>query len=349
MNGEDDGIDILGDVRDLLDPLDRSVAAPGLAVSTIEMAAVTAATAVAEPAPPAAWRRWLPAAVVVVTGLVAGYAAGRVAGPDPDESTLRYLPVVENVDVLHEAGSVAFLDEIAARAYPPPRPFPFGRPPEARPDGEPEAWPQLDEAVEALRAGPFGPETPFPEMVARKEYVEEMDDDALRVVADRATRFGALPRGTAHDVIELARELAESDDARREALLAAARAWHRWVAWSDPADRQAVVALGRDERLEWLDRRARMAAGRGQWPPGRQFPGGRGFGDGGSATGRKGREERRGADGPARDERAEGEPTTPAADSGPAAPTADSPSAAPTADSPSAAPTADSVSGGAGS
>lgn len=299
VNGDDEGVDLLGDVRDLLDPLDRSAAAPGLASSTIEMAAVTDGGADGKVAPPAPWPRFLPAAGLVAAALAAGFALGRGAGPDPDESTLRYLPVVEHVDVLQEAGSVAFLDALASRNYPPPRPFPFGRPPEPRvePEGDTEGWPQLDEAVEALRAGPFGPETPAAEMVARREHVEDLDDETLRVVADRAVRFRALSSAVAHDVIELARELAESDDERRESLLSAAHTWHRWVAWSDPADRKAVVALGRDERLEWLDRRARMAAGRGQWPAGRPFPGGRGFGEGGDAQGRKGRDERR-ADGP---------------------------------------------------
>ncbi len=312
MSG-DDGIDVLGDVRDLLDPLDRSAAAPGLASSTIEMAAVTDGAADAKAAPAADGRRFLAPVFIVGAALVAGYAAGRAGGPDPDESTLRYLPVVEHVDVLHEAGSVAFLDELVDRDYPPPRPFPFGRPPESRGEGDAdgESWPQLDEAVEALRAGPFGPETPAAEMVVRREHVEDLDDEDLRVVADRATRFRTMSHGAAHDVIELARELAESDDERREALLAAARTWHRWVAWSDPADRQAVVALGLEERLEWLDRRARMAAGRGQWPPGRQFPGARGFGEAGNGAGRKGRDDRRGAVGPARDEPAEGEPADP--------------------------------------
>ena len=317
MNGDDEGLDILGDVRHLLDPLDRSAAAPGLASSTIEMAAVTDRAADVGAAPEGPWRRFLPAAAVVGAALLAGFAAGRVTGPDPDEATLHYLPVVEHVDVLHEAGSVEFLDELSARAYPPPRPFPFGRTPESRGEGdgegEAESWPQLDEAVEALRAGPFGPETPASEMVSRREHVEELEDEELRVVADQATRFRTLSSSAVHDVIELARELAESDDERRESLLAAARTWHRWVAWSDPADRKAVVALGRDERLEWLDRRARMASGRGQWPMGRQFPGGRGFGDGGNGSTRKGRDERRGADGQPRDSRTEGEAAEPVA------------------------------------
>ena len=292
MSAGEEGVDILGDVRDLLAPLERSAAAPGLASTTIGMAAVAAGEAEARPQPGAGRRGWVSATALVGAALLAGFAAGRGSAPDPDESTLRYLPVVEHVDVLHEAGSVAFLDAISVRQYPAPRPFPFARQPESRGEeaADPDVWPQLDETVEALRAGPFGPETPAAEMVGRRERIEDMDDEELRLVADRATVFHALPRATSHELIELARELAESDDARRDTLLAAARTWHRWIAWSDPADRQSVVALGLDDRLEWLDRRARMAF-RGQWSPGRPFTGGRGgdpFGQG-----RRGRDERR--------------------------------------------------------
>lgn len=287
--GADAAADILGDVRDILGVLDESSAAPGLVSTTIEMAAVSRADAARTPAPflpkPRPW--WI-ASACVVAGLAAGYAAGRALSPDPDGPILQYLPVVEHLDVLQEAGSTAFLEEVARRGIAEPRRFPFARPQDGAPGGggdTDEAWPEFDDAVEALRYVTFGPETPASELAFRRDRIEEMDDDELRHVADRVTAYRLLSRAVRYDLIELARALGESDDDRLERLVAAARVWHRWIDWSDPADRQAVVALDRDDRLEWLERRTRFP-GRGQWPGGRAFPGGRGFtGDGGRAEG----------------------------------------------------------------
>lgn len=281
--------DVLSEVRGFLDVLDATRAAPGLLSTTIEMAAVPAGGA----APGAAASRprprdgWL-ATAAVACGLVAGLMAGWATGPDPDEPVLQYLPVVEHLDVLQEAGSTAFLEEVARRGIAEPRRFPFARPQDGAPGGggdTDEAWPEFDDAVEALRYVTFGPETPASELAFRRDRIEEMDDDELRHVADRVTAYRLLSRAVRYDLIELARALGESDDDRLERLVAAARVWHRWIDWSDPADRQAVVALDRDDRLEWLERRTRFP-GRGQWPGGRAFPGGRGFtGDGGRAEG----------------------------------------------------------------
>lgn len=267
--------DLLGEVRELLDGLAPAAAPPDLARSTIEMAAVTSA-AVDAPAATVGrvpTRGWWPAAACVGAALLLGFAAGRATSPDPDESILQYLPVVEHLDVLREAGSIDFLDAIATRGYPAPRAFPFG-PGSVRDaeGGDRDDWPQLDAAIEALRAGPFGPETPAAAISERRDRIEEMDDDELRHLADGVTIFRGLPREATHDLIGLARALCESDDERLETLAAAASAWHRWVVWSDPADRQAVVNLDRDDRLEWLDRRSR-GPNRPSWPAGRGFSG----------------------------------------------------------------------------
>jgi hypothetical protein len=238
----------------------------------------------------------------VVGSLAIGLVVGRATTPDPDERILEYLPVVEHLGVLQEAGSVAFLNSVAERAYPPPRRFPFGRPPEerpadgaARPDSPPappdedDDWLQLNDTLEALQDGPFGPETPAGELDARRERVEDLDAEARRRLADAAAAFQELPLARRHDVIELARALGEGDpDGELGTLVGAARSWHRWLAWRDPADRHSIVALEAHERLEWLDRYARFNArprfpqappGRGDAgePPGRGWPGGVGF------------------------------------------------------------------------
>lgn len=276
--------DVLADVRGMLDVLDATRAAPGLLSTTIEMAAVPAGAA-----PGAGSRRFRPhapwwATAAVASGLVAGLVAGWATGPDPDEPVLQYLPVVEHLDVLQEAGSTAFLEDVAQRGIAAPRRFPFPRPQDEAADGqadEEEGWPEFDDAVGALRYVTFGPETPASEIAARRDRIEEMDDDELRHVADRVTAYRLMPRAVRHDLIELARALGESDDDRLDRLVAAARVWHRWIDWSDPADRQAVVALDRDDRLEWLERRTRFP-GRGQRPGGRFSSGGRGFGGDGA-------------------------------------------------------------------
>ena len=269
--------DLLGDVRDLLGVLEESVAAPGLASTTIDMAAVSRSTGPGEPAPllPKG-RRWWAASACVLGALAGGYAAGRALAPDPDGPILQYLPVVEHLDVLQEAGSVGFLEEISTRNVPQPRAFPRpGDPAPTTGEEGAEAWEPLEEAIAALRSGPFGPETPAEVIHERRDHIEDMEEDELRTVADRATVFRSLSRGGRHELIELARALGESDEDRVDALAAAARLWHRWVAWSDPADRQAVVALDREGRVEWLERRMR-APGRMPRSSGRGFGGGRG-------------------------------------------------------------------------
>ncbi|RLS74327.1 MAG: hypothetical protein DWI01_01620 [Planctomycetota bacterium] len=297
--------DPLDDIRLLLDGLAPSAAPSSLASTTIEMAAVSATGRSAPRTKPSRTlrRSWWGPAGCVVGALAIGLVVGRATTPDPDERILEYLPVVEHLGVLQEAGSVAFLRSVAERAYPPPRRFPFGRPPEerpadgaARPDSPPappeedDDWLQLNDTLEALQDGPFGPETPASELDVRRERVEELDAEERRRLADAAAAFQGLPLARRHDVIELARALGEGDpDGELGTLVGAARSWHRWLAWRDPADRHSVVALEAHERLEWLDRYARFNArprfpqtppgrGDGGEPPGRGWPGGFGFG-----------------------------------------------------------------------
>jgi hypothetical protein len=79
-----------------------------------------------------------------------------------------------------------------------------------------------------------------------------------RVELERAAReFAGLSPAEQRQLAEVARALV---DPTRPALREAARVWHLWVAASDPADRRSIVALDTEERLEWLDRRARFEA-----------------------------------------------------------------------------------------
>ncbi len=303
---DDPAADPLDDIRLLLDGLAPSSAPSSLASTTIEMAAVSASGRSAPRTKPSRRlrsRSWWGPVGCVLGALVIGLVVGRATTTDPDERILEYLPVVEHLGVLQEAGSVTFLKSVAERDYPPPRRFPFGRPPEERsaeagtrpdapqiPPEEEDDWPQLNETLDALQEGPFGPETPAGELDARRERVEELDAESRRRLSDAAKTFQELSLARRHDLIELARALGEGDpEGDLDAIVGAARSWHRWLGWRDPADRHSIVALESNERLEWLDRYARFNArsrfpqappGRGDsaMPTGRGWPGGWGFG-----------------------------------------------------------------------
>ena len=323
-----DGDDALDDIRILLDGLARSSAPDGLASTTIEMAAVSTGGRTAPRSQPALRTRsrsWWVTAGCVLGALALGPVVGRATTTDPDQRILEYLPVVEHLGVLQEAGSVEFLRAVAERDYPAPRRFPFGRAPDERgtggggrpddpqePSAEADDWQQLTDTLDALQEGPFGPETPGGEVDARRERVEELDEESRRRLADAAKTFQEMPLARRHDLIELARAFGEGEpDGELDALLGAARSWHRWLAWRDPADRHAVVALETHERLEWLDRYARFNA-RPMFPTpsGRGGSGGRGFGGDRPGPGRGNRDgaaERRGG-GPSREPETDGQP-----------------------------------------
>jgi hypothetical protein len=331
--------DPLDDIRLLLDGLAPAAAPSSLASTTIEMAAVSASgrsVPRTKPSRRTRVRSWWGPVGCVLGALGIGLVIGRATTTDPDERILEYLPVVEHLGVLQEAGSVAFLKSVAERDYPPPRRFPFGRPPEERPaDGEarpdsPQAaadeeddWPQFNETLEALQEGPFGPETPASEIDARRERVADIDAESRRRLSDAAKTFQELPLAERHDLIELARALGEGDpEGELGTLVDAARSWHRWLGWRDPADRHAVVALESHERLEWLDRYARFNA-RSRFPPGppgrgdsappsgRGWPGGFGFGGDrpGSMRGNRNGSEERGRGAGPRQPKTDGQPS----------------------------------------
>ena len=121
----------LAEVWDLLDALPEAVASPDMMATTMEMAAAPAtATAGREVVQAGAWEavRWLPGAVIVLASLGIGIAVGRATLPNPETGILTSLPFVQNLDLLREAGSVAFLEELATREYPAPRRLPPSRP-----------------------------------------------------------------------------------------------------------------------------------------------------------------------------------------------------------------------------
>jgi len=258
----------LGDVWALLDSLPSARVSTDLMATTVEMAAVPAragggtpgatsggpapATSVGGFALPA----WLPAAAVVFAALVGGLVAGRASSPNPDQAVLQNLPCIEHFELLREAGSVAFLEEVARRGYPAPRrPPPARSPVDVQADAE-----QFDAAIASLRAADVAA-TDRETVAARRDLVLRMVDSRRRQLEKAVESYQRLAPSDRRELLAVGRALA---DPKREQLLEAARRWHQWVRMRDPADRRDVIDLGTEDRLEWLDRWTRLDANRDQ-------------------------------------------------------------------------------------
>lgn len=250
----------LSDVWVLLDELPRGAASADLTATTIEMAAITGDPGRGRSAVAAAARRWLAPAAVVAGALVAGAVAGRVTAPDPDQRLLDHLPLVRHFEILREAGSVTFLEEVAGRGGPPLRLVLRQGPAAARQDAA-DFTADLDALGRLLRA----------DAAARRRFVDELPVDERAELERSLRRFAALSGAERKTLATVAEALV--DPARPE-LKAAALDWHRWIESSRPEDRADIVASGTDKRLDWIDWYAARIEGRGRpGPPGRQgFP-----------------------------------------------------------------------------
>jgi hypothetical protein len=253
----------LSDVWVLLDELPRGAASADLTATTIEMAAVTGDTDRGAATLAAAARRWLAPAAVVTAALVAGAVAGRLTAPDPDQRLLDHLPLVRHFDVLREAGSVTFLEEVAGRGGPPLRLVLRQGPAAARQDAT-DYTAALDSLGLLLRA----------DDAARRRVVDELPVDERAELERSLRRFAALSGAERKTLAAVAEALV--DPARPE-LRAAALDWHRWIASSRPEDRADIVASGTDKRLDWIDWYAARIEGRGRpgspdRPPGARRP-----------------------------------------------------------------------------
>lgn len=253
----------LSDVWLLLDELPRGRASATLQATTIEMAAVQTAGPTAADT---GGTRWLVPAAVVAAALVAGWIVGRATAPDPDRTLLEHLPLVRHLDIVREAGSVGFLEQVAGRGGPPLR--------------------------LALRQGPEAARQEVADFSAAVESLGRL----LR--ADTAARRGVLAALPVEERAELERSLREFTalsgaerktlaavaaglvDPARPELRTAALDWHRWLTVSRPEDRADIVASGTEKRLDWIDWYAARIEGRARpggpdWPPGlRRPPGG---------------------------------------------------------------------------
>ncbi|HEX4144883.1 MAG TPA: hypothetical protein VHY91_15370 [Pirellulales bacterium] len=100
---------------DMLDRLQRSTVGESFTRSTLEM--VSLAAAEEEHEQPAAgrfdWRRLGMMGLVAVAALLLGYGGGRAIWPDPNRELLQDLPVLEDLDLYEQAGSIDFLHKLA--------------------------------------------------------------------------------------------------------------------------------------------------------------------------------------------------------------------------------------------
>jgi hypothetical protein len=251
----------LAEVWDLLDALPDAVASPDMMATTMEMAAAPAPSA-RTGAAAAAGTSWgsLAAAAVVLAALGVGVAAGRATAPNPEAGILAHLPFVQHLDLLAEAGSVAFLEELVRREYPAPR-----RPPPARSPADVQADArEFDDAVAALRSQRDDGNSREVQ-AARRAQVLALPERERRQLDKSVEAFLRLSSTDRRELMAVGRALA---DPGRTRLLEAARLWHLWIQFRDPADRRDVIDLGTADRLEWLDRmtrfEARMMEGRGE-------------------------------------------------------------------------------------
>lgn len=243
----------LGEIWGALDALPRASASIDMAATTIDMAAVTMGRSTPRSTLhmgggwPATWRHWILPTLAVGGSLMAGIVAGRVTAPDPDVRILEYLPMVRHLPLLQEAGSVTFLQALAARR--------IQQPPRMLPEVLRDEEIEFDAAVADLRGDHVLGSGARPLLQDRRMAVAMMDGDERDAIERSVAAFGDLTKAEQRDLAAVAAALA---DPQREDLRAAARLWHLIIAASNPPERKGIVELDAEGRLEWLERRSRL-------------------------------------------------------------------------------------------
>lgn len=243
--------DDLADVWDLLDALPRTTAVDSassrLTATTVEMAALEAGGSGERNI--GTWfrqyrglRGWIGPAAVVGAALVAGLAAGRLTAPGIDARLVERLPYVKHLDLLREAGSVRFLEALAARDQQPP--LRLSRPAPEMVEREAEQFRNELTSLEALLTSASADRAGRHDTLSRLSLEE-------RVELEKAAGVFARLSATERQALELL-AAALTDPARAE-LREAALAWHQWLQVVRPEDRERVISSGTDKRLEWID------------------------------------------------------------------------------------------------
>ncbi len=253
----------LGDLWKLLDRLPTVETPEHLLATTIEMVAVNADGSVGSRGgghgrPPAAsgsewWKKLWPAGVVVLA-MACGMLLGRAMAPDPDRPLLEQLPIIRQIELLQEAGSIDFLE-----AFPRDRfEAVFEREQMSRwlaaragiadLDAESARFAtELASLEELARPGVISGD----ELARRREQIEAMSPEELLRLEQSFQTYKGLSSGGRRSLVALARALA---DPERPQLAAAAGWWHLWLEFQDPADRSDVIAMPAEDRLKYIDR-----------------------------------------------------------------------------------------------
>jgi hypothetical protein len=228
--------DALADVWGVLDVLPRASGAVDMASTTVAMVAVS----IDEPRRAGAVvRRWLLPATAVAASLVAGVVVGWATAPEVKGRRGGDLALVGHLDLLREAGSVSFLEEVAQRKYPmPSRPGPL-RNPEARRADADEFMAEIAALGRELVAAAGGSDRESREPLSPERQVE---------LTKSATTFGQLSAAEKKLLDATARALVARPELRQAALL-----WHQWLSIARPEDRDGIIAKPSEGRLDWLD------------------------------------------------------------------------------------------------
>jgi len=265
--GADRPAEDLADVWSLLDELPPARPPADLAATTVEMVAARAGGSRGRFQRPAAsaGQRAAPLAAIAAA-LAVGILAGRLTTADPDRQIIEQLPMIEHLSLLQEAGSVEFLDGLAARiADGQGTPSRWPRPPRDAAALEAEAA-DFDADLATLAADLDQAGLPRDRLAGRRERIAGLAEGELAALEKSAAAYATLSEIDRRDLAHLAAALADPD---RESLRDAARQWHAIVAAVNPAFRRNVIEMPAAERLEWL---ARSAGRYESWSPGRGLP-----------------------------------------------------------------------------
>lgn len=236
----------LAEVWSLLDALPPATASAALAATTVDLAAVEIAGGPAASATSAGrgLLRFAGPAAVVAAALVAGVVAGLATAPDPDRRILESLPIVRHLDLLREAGSIKFLEEMHRRRYPLPLRLAIRQGPEARAEDRR----QFEAAIAAL--GDELGDRPMGDVIGeRRRRVQALPDEERLELEKAAEQYIRLSATERRSVEAVAGALV---DPARDDLREAAALWHQWLLSIRPEDRPGIVTRGTDKRLEWL-------------------------------------------------------------------------------------------------
>ncbi len=236
----------LAEVWGALDSLPTAIPARDMAATTVDLMAVKLDADVAPAtAAGAAWPWWLGPAATVAAALLAGVVLGRVTAPDP---VVENLPFIRHVDLLQEAGSLRFLEQLAelmATDRPiQPRWLRLARDPESV-RGEAR---EFDAAIDTLRQD-FAADTAS----ARWERLASIAPEQIDTLEKSAETYFNLSPIDRRELESVARALT---DPASDRLRDAARLWHVIIAATPPPMRRAIVEMRIDDRLEWLERPA---------------------------------------------------------------------------------------------